>query len=406
MIDPQHEPGGATSSVPATSVRPAASIPPVLPADQVFLETGISEETSFDVLPPRIPRRKWGPGFWESLAWMVGIHIVQFGTLLVAVVLLAVAFVMAAADDNSPGGDFAVLLRSLSPFYGTHLIVLLATAELATVAYALLAIRLRLGPHGLRDLGFHRPWKGHSLLIALLMPPLVVLCSALQAAIFRWFPGTRVQMEDLMTTLAQAPLSVLVLMVGLGPALAEEVLFRGLIGRGLLARYGLFAGMLMTSVLFGVVHVLPAQALVAIPIGLAMHFAYYTTRSFWAPMAVHFINNSLSVVLLKNGSVPTVAKFDQLFESAGGPPLYILVASAAMVTAILILLWETRVQWVLKDGSVWNPGFVTTSAPPAELEAIPVRQEPRLLILAGSTFNSLGFAAGVWRLTDWAGLPW
>src|SRR5258708_31982776 len=102
-------------------------------------------------------------------------------------------------------------------------------------------------------------------------------------------------------------------------------------------------------------HINPGQALAVIPIGLAMHFVYYTTRSFWAPMTLHLFNNSLSVILLKNSSLPVIAKFEQLIDSQAGPPLSILVASVAMVTAILILLLQTRVQFVLSDGSVWNP---------------------------------------------------
>ena len=77
-----------------------------------------------------------------------------------------------------------------------------------------------------------------------------------------------------------------------------------------------------------------------------------------------------------------------------------------MVTAILTLFWQTRVQYVLSDGSIWNPGYVTACAPPPELGARPVRQDPRPLMLAGSTFNSLGFAAGLCRLMEWPALLW
>jgi hypothetical protein len=265
---------------------------------------------------------------------------------------------------------------------------------------------LRFVVRGVRSLGLQLPWGGHWLLIALIIAPLSLLCSTLQAAMFDCFPSSRGQMEELMKSLAQAPLSMLVLIIGLGPALCEELLFRGLIGRGLMARHGVIAGIFMTSVLFGLLHINPGQAIAVIPMGMVLHFVYYTTRSFWAPVTLHLFNNSLAVILLKHSSVPAVVKIDQLVEAQGGPPVSILVASVAMVTAILILLWQTRVQFVLRDGTVWNPGFATTSAPPPDVDAIPIRQDPRFLMLAGSTINSLGFAAGVWRLTGWAGLPW
>jgi membrane protease YdiL (CAAX protease family) len=292
------------------------------------------------------------------------------------------------------------------PFFESHLVTILGVGQFATVLYALLAVRLRFGKQGLRDLGFQRPWGAHWLLVVLLMFPLWLLCSMLQGDLFEWFPESRRAMQQLFVSISQAPLSVLVLIIGFGPAIGEELLFRGLIGRGLVARQGLIRGILWTSILFGVMHLNPGQALAVIPIGLAMHFVYYTTRSFWAPMTLHLLNNSLSVLLLKNSSHPTVQTISRSLEAPGTHHLPMLVASVAMVTAIVILLWQTRVQFVLPDGTVWNPGYTTTAAPPPELNAVPVWQEPRLLMLAGGTFNSLGFAAGVWRLADWAGLPW
>ena len=75
-----------------------------------------------------------------------------------------------------------------------------------------------------------------------------------------------------------------------------------------------------------------------------------------------------------------------------------LTASAATVTAIGLLLWQTRVQYQLPDGSYWSPGYASAEVPPADSGAVPVRQDPRLLLLAGSTINSLGFVAVLWRL--------
>jgi len=46
--------------------------------------------------------------------------------------------------------------------------------------------------------------------------------------------------------------------------------------------------MLITSVLFGIMHVNPAQAIGVMPLGLAMHFVYLTTRSFWGAGNVAF----------------------------------------------------------------------------------------------------------------------
>jgi TRAP-type C4-dicarboxylate transport system permease small subunit len=156
--------------------------------------------------------------------------------------------------------------------------------------------------------------------------------------------------------------------------------------------------MLVTSVLFGVMHINPAQAIGVMPLGLAMHFVYFTTRSFWAPMTLHFFNNALSVILLKHsGNLPV----DKLVEtnSATSLPVPLLLISLSMVAAIGILLWQTRVQYVLPDGTLWNPGYTSTEAPPQEVNAVTTRQKARRLLVAASLFNTLGFMAAVWQLS-------
>ncbi len=237
------------------------------------------------------------------------------------------------------------------------------------------------------------------LLVLLLVMPLWLLCSELQKEMFGLFPGAHEEMAQLMEAMAQASLPVLLFVIGAGPALGEELIFRGLIGRGLLARWGFVRGVAITSVLFGVMHINPAQAVGVIPLGIAMHFLYLTTRSFWAPVTLHLANNSLSVILLKQEHNLPVA---MLVDDHTTPPIYLFIVAAAMITAIGLLLWQTRVQYTLSDGSVWSPGYASLEVPPPESGAFPVRQNPRLLLLAGSTFNSLGFLAVLWRFAFYA----
>jgi len=366
--------------------------PPVLPAAQVFLEDDTVPAAA--VQGPAPAARKPGPGFWESIAWMLGMHAVQIGAAGFVAVIMAIGLLLAVGLDPEGTGPAGLAKESLA-FFRENMIVILGVAQLATVVFALFAIRLRVKPRGLSRLGWHLPWAGHWLLVALLMPPLWLMCSTLQHQMFQFFPSAGSEMAELMNSLSQAPLGILVLVIGFGPAIGEELLFRGLIGRGLVARRGLVQGIIVTSVLFGIMHLNAGQSVGVIPLGLAMHFVYVTTRSFWAPVTLHLINNGFSVVLLKlSDELP----LDQMGGGETGVPTHLLVASAAMVTAIAILLWQTRIQFILPDGSEWNPGYVSTEVPPADAEARRVRQNARPLLLTASTFNSLGFAAAVWRL--------
>src|SRR5207245_7981678 len=74
-------------------------------------------------------------------------------------------------------------------------IVIIGMAQLAGIAYALVAIQLRQRPRGLRRLGWQRLRVGHWLLVVGLMFPLAALCSQLQNDIFKLIRWSHAQME-------------------------------------------------------------------------------------------------------------------------------------------------------------------------------------------------------------------
>jgi membrane protease YdiL (CAAX protease family) len=387
MIDPERD----TPSVPDESGA-CGGVPL---AEEVFLESVPVAVVGTAAAGPTHSRRPGlpGPGIWESLAWMAGVHVVQTAALFIAGAILAGAS-LSAMNDRALDD----LLRDLSEpntamsaaggFLSENLLYLAAATQAATLVYALAAIRLRFGRAGLERLGWQPPAGGHWLLVVLMVIPLQFLCGRLHEVLADVMRDSGRQYAEAMEDLARAPLPLLVLLIAVGPAIAEELLFRGLIGRGLVARLGLVRGIVLTSILFGIVHVNPGQALAVIPMGIAMHFVYLTTRSMWAPVTLHLLFNAVAAVVLKFGLDSTVASI----------PTHVLTASAATVTAIGLLLWQTRVQYQLRDGTIWNPGYVSTEVPPADIGAVRVRQDPRLLLLAGSTINSLGFVAVLWRL--------
>lgn len=390
MIDPQASTGGD-----AHPPQPASR---VLPAEDVFLETPAAPV----LLPPLAVAHspatrplRIGPGICEAIGWMFGMHVIQTMAFFAGSAILAIAFLTSIDGDAlqqrlASLSDPVELVSVSEAFFAEHLIFLAAMTQAATLVFAVAAIRLRLGRKAVSRLGWQPPAAGHCLLVVLMMVPLQLVCGELQHQLSNLMPGPAQQFAETMQELAKAPLPLLILLIAVAPAFAEELLFRGLIGRGLVARRGLVRGVLITSLLFGVVHVNPGQAIAVIPIGIALHFVYLTTRSFWAPVTLHFLNNAFAAVALKMGEDFPLA---QLIEGDVAVPLPVLTASVATITAIGLLLWQTRVQFVLADGSAWSAGYADSDMPPSELGAIAVRQNPRLLLLAGSTLNSLGFFA-------------
>lgn len=78
------------------------------------------------------------------------------------------------------------------------------------------------------------------------------------------------------------------------PAVLEEWAFRGVILKNLLP-YGRKGAILISSLLFGIMHVDPARVIFATAFGLLLGICYEYTRSIKIPMIIHFINNAIAV---------------------------------------------------------------------------------------------------------------
>jgi len=171
-------------------------------------------------------------------------------------------------------------------------------------------------------------------------------------------------MEQVSNIATNVPFPVMLLCMAVIPAITEEIVFRGLIGRGLVARRGLVSGIIMTSILFAIAHMHPVHAAGVLPLGIIMHVLYVTTRSMWAPMLYHFCNNAYSTALAY-----MLAKSGQLSEAAGaaessdGPPWWIAVVGLATLGAWCFLLFESRTRLITADGSEWDPGYESTDTP-------------------------------------------
>lgn len=83
----------------------------------------------------------------------------------------------------------------------------------------------------------------------------------------------------------------------------EEVLFRGLILRGLLGRWKPWAAILASALLFALMHFNPAQAPVALVLGLVLGWIYSRTRSLGLCIIGHALNNA-SVYLPSEPPIP------------------------------------------------------------------------------------------------------
>jgi len=91
------------------------------------------------------------------------------------------------------------------------------------------------------------------------------------------------------------PLVVAALAIGGLPALAEELLCRGVLQRSLAARLGPAAGIALAALVFGALHLEPIHASFATLLGAYLGVAGYWSGSVWTPIACHAINNLFAI---------------------------------------------------------------------------------------------------------------
>lgn len=118
--------------------------------------------------------------------------------------------------------------------------------------------------------------------------------------------------------------------------LLEELIFRGIILDGLLRIYSPIKAIIISSILFGVVHLNPWQFITAFILGMFAGWAYYKTRSLTLPILIHFVNN-LAAVLFSRLSGAEAYLDKSLLEQYGGLVSFILIVLTALAIAAIAL---------------------------------------------------------------------
>jgi uncharacterized protein len=87
------------------------------------------------------------------------------------------------------------------------------------------------------------------------------------------------------------------LLVTLVPAFCEELFFRGFVQSRLVAVWPPGAAILLTSVVFALVHIDAQHVIAVLPIGLYLGWAAWRSGSVWMSMLLHALNNLAAVLL-------------------------------------------------------------------------------------------------------------
>ena len=347
------------------------------------------------------PSAPIGPGMWEAILWIAGFFLIEImGS--VAGLFAGIAFRFATGQAINLMGP--QIIEEMFPW-------MIGVSKSIEVIAVLIFMRLRFGPAAFRLTGFRRVPAVHLGVLCFAMVP-TAFASGQLYMLFDGYWDRLAEHVELLQELeklssvetvqamaASTPIAVLVLIIAVLPALNEEFLCRAAIGRGLVGHYGVIAGVALTSMLFAAMHLSPVHAAALVPLAVLLHVGYLSSGSIWWPVIVHFLNNAMSVVLMKLASIPPEeGGMADPTESQYSPLL--LASSIACVAATVWLLWTMRLRWRTEAGRNWEPNPFGVDPPPRLLEATPYVPTPPTPALLTACLTYLLFpvalVASIW----------
>jgi membrane protease YdiL (CAAX protease family) len=146
--------------------------------------------------------------------------------------------------------------------------------------------------------------------------------------------------EDFMKVDHWSGLLLNILIIGIIPALGEELLFRGVIQKELFSRNGkIHLSIWITAFLFSAIHL---QFLGFIPrflIGGLLGYLFYWSGSIWLPILAHFVNNAGAVTLSYFINQQSISKEVEYLGAEDGQLSILVIALLGLM--ILLYLFNT-----------------------------------------------------------------
>lgn len=366
-----------------------------------------------------------GPQFFMSLLWCIAFLIVSQGAVLA--ILLPLVFVRAQQSGDSKR-YLERLLDNLVPpretaragadvdngaarsrkvkipeDFARDLPIPLFLGQAISLVFVLAVVRYQIGRDWPRELAMCAPAPGHVGLVLLALPALLILPSGIAELARQVLPSIEYQSE-LEELLGMWPWWFNIIVVGLAAGLIEEIWCRGFLGRGLLGNYGVAAGVLMTSLLFGLMHLDPPHVVATAAMGLGLHLSYLATRSLYIPILLHVLNNSAAVLQLESERFRSALKrLDGLDQNQ----LALVYGAAAVLAGVIAwALYRSRARLVVasvEQVTTSVPSWPSLAEPAAASGLIVLRQGPRLWEWGVVLMTVWGFAAIVYFLVLQAG---
>jgi membrane protease YdiL (CAAX protease family) len=204
----------------------------------------------------------------------------------------------------TPAAAVMLVAGAIATLYAVQIVLgglgvgrLVASAISDTVVIALVLIFARGRKLTLADLGVRRTSARF-------------LVSAVLLGISMWYvtflvvelvqpPADPEQLEKLNDLVVQLPFVPTLVAFTIFPAVAEELVFRGVLTRSLAPRFSRGVGIVISAAVFSLYHLFPPQMVSTFLLGLVLGLLTVRARSIVPAIIVHLLNNAIAIVLAR-----------------------------------------------------------------------------------------------------------
>lgn len=260
------------------------------------------------------PRMLRFPTWFDMLA-VVGIYLLaSVGASIVVGIIAAISGGAEGLMEKMSSGPMSALGYALSMGL--------------TVVGVLIYRKLRRGTGRM----FHFSLRGFNPMLILWGFVMVLLTGIVIEPVLEIFDDKYLKLIDQMGV--HGGWSVLMLVV-LAPIM-EEVLFRGILLESVRSKHSAGRAIVVSALMFGVIHLIPQQVVNAFVIGLILGYIYVRTESLWPVIVIHALNNAMAYVIMQwsdgaNITVRSLIENNTLYAVVYGMSLAALAASGYMV---------------------------------------------------------------------------
>lgn len=159
--------------------------------------------------------------------------------------------------------------------------------------------------------------------------------------------------KELLSTSDKSVWTIL-LVVGVLPGICEEILFRGFLIRGFEEK-GKWNAIVITGILFGILHLDPFRLIPIILIGIWLGFLLYKTNSLYIPIIAHISNNAISLIIsfLENSKIIKV-----FVTEAGNPNILSIILAVGILAFFLPIFLRINKEHRLRNNDFVRLGML------------------------------------------------